>query len=180
VPREKFVLPLFQEEAYEDYPLPIGLNQTISQPTTVAIMTEALNPTFGDKILEIGAGSGYQAAILSEIVGPGGNIITIEILPELVKLAKRNLKAYENVKVLKRDGSKGYKKEAPYDRILVAAAAPVVPEALFEQLKEGGILLVPVGEPRKQKLLKITKQKKGARKVEDLGAFIFVPLVGEF
>lgn len=179
VPREDFILPEYRQYAYVDEPLPILAKQTISQPTTIAIMTEALEPKPGQKILEIGAGSGYQAALLSEIVGPKGQIITIERIPQLHKFASKNLKSYKNIKVILGDGSKGYAQAAPYDRIIVTACSPKVPKVLFQQLKEGGILLVPVGKTLlNQKILKIRKVQ-GKQVTEDLGYFVFVPLVGE-
>jgi len=176
--REDFVLPEYRKYAYVDEPLPTFADQTISQPTTVAIMTQALEPKPGQKILEIGSGSGYQAAILSEIVGPTGKVITIERIKDLAEFAKKNLKTYKNVKVVYADGSKGYIKEAPYDRIIVTAAAKKMPEVLFEQLKENGIMIIPVGALTwAQRLLKV-KKVRGKKGIEDLGPFVFVPLVG--
>ncbi|MBD3263058.1 protein-L-isoaspartate(D-aspartate) O-methyltransferase [Candidatus Woesearchaeota archaeon] len=179
VQREKFVLPKYKTHAYIDEPLPILDGQTISQPTTIAIMTEALEPKTGQKILEIGAGSGYQAAILSKVVGARGKIYTIERLEKLYKYAKRKLRNYKNVKVIHGDGSKGYEERAPFDRIIVTAAAPKLPEKLFDQLKENGVLIAPVGSGMQQRMLKIRKIR-GKKKEEDLGSFVFVPLVGEF
>jgi len=126
IPREEFIEESRREESYGDYPLPIGEGQTISQPTTVAIMTQALELEEGHKVLEVGSGSGYQAAIITEIIGTKGKIISTEIVPELAELAKNNIKklALKNIEILNYDGSKGYAKEAPYDRILVAAASP--------------------------------------------------------
>jgi protein-L-isoaspartate(D-aspartate) O-methyltransferase len=174
VPRENFVLPEYKEFAYDDNPLPILKGQTISQPTTVMIMTDALEVKEGQKILEIGSGSGYQSAILSVLVGEKGKVYTTEIIPELAEFAKKNLKDYKNVKVIKAKGV-GYKKEAPYDRIIVTAAAREIPfKLLEEQLKDSGIMIVPVGPPYLQRLLKIRKLKK--IKIEDLGDFMFVPL----
>src|SRR3989344_560390 len=141
VPRENFVLKEYKEQAYLDEPLPILKNQTISQPTTVAIMTQALAPKAGNKILEIGTGSGYQAAILSEIVGKKGKVYTIERIKGLFEFAKKNLKKHKNVVRIFGDGSKGYKEAAPFSRIIITAAANEIPNALFEQLKEKGILL---------------------------------------
>jgi len=178
VPREKFVLKEFRQFAYVDEPLPILGGQTISQPTTVAIMSEALELKKGLKVLEIGAGSGYQAAILSKAVGPKGKIFTIERLPEVYKFAVKNLKDYTNVKVILGDGSKGLPEEAPFDRIIVTAAAPKIPEKLIQQLKDGGIMVVPVGEGSSQKMFKIIKHKNKIIK-EDLGYFVFVPLISE-
>lgn len=176
VKREHFVLSEYKAQAYLDEPLPTFAGQTISQPTTVAIMTQALEPKPGQKILEIGAGSGYQAAILAEIVGLKGKIFTIERIKELFEFAKNNLEKYKNVKVIFGDGSKGYEKEAPFDRIIVTAAAEEVPEILFEQLKESGILVIPVGERFEQRLLKIQKTKE-KKQITDLGPFVFVPLI---
>ncbi len=179
VKRENFVLDEQKKYAYVDDPLPLMAGQTISQPTTVAIMTEALEPLPGQKILEIGTGSGYQAAILSKIGGSKGKIVTIERIPELYEFAKNNLSRFRNVKVILGDGSLGWPKSAPFDRIIVTAAAPKIPETLFSQLKEGGILITPVGkELLSQKMLKV-KKVKGKKVVEDLGYFVFVPLIGE-
>jgi protein-L-isoaspartate(D-aspartate) O-methyltransferase len=177
VPREDFVLSEYRTYAYVDEPLPTFAGQTISQPTTVAIMTQALEPKAGQKILEIGTGSGYQAAVLSEIVGSKGQVITIERIKDLFEFAKKNLKSYENVKVICADGSKGYTKEAPYDRIIVTAAAKQIPENLFGQLKEKGTMVIPVGKTSfSQRLLKI-KRMKNKKEIKDLGPFVFVPLI---
>ncbi len=178
VDRRKFVPSYLRLYAYDDKPLPIGEGQTISQPTTVAIMVQALEPRLGDKILEVGAGSGYEAAILSKCVGKNGKVITIEYLKSIYKMAKKNLKEYSNVEVVLGDGSKGYEKEAPYDRIIVSAASPTIPKPLLSQLKDGGIMVIPVGEFI-QEMYKITK-KDGKIKKESLGEFRFVELKGEF
>jgi protein-L-isoaspartate(D-aspartate) O-methyltransferase len=172
VPRENFVLEKYRAEAYLDEPLPIGHGQTISQPTTVAIMTSALQPEKGQKILEIGSGSGYQAAILSELAGVKGKIYTLERIKALAEFAKRNLKDYKNVSVLHADGTKGYEKAKPYDRIVVAAAASELPLQIFRQLKEKGIMVIPIEDH----LFRITKVK-GKPVMDDLGLFAFVPLV---
>ena len=174
VPREDFVPAGQRKFAYVNAPLPIAAGQTISQPLTVAVMTEALAARSGDKILEVGAGSGYQAAILSEIAGPTGKIITTEIIPELFEFAKKNLSSYKNVTVLNIDGSIGCEKYAPYDRIIVTASAPRIPEPLIEQLKDNGHLVIPVGD----KMIIIEKQK-GEIKETFLGYYVFVPLRGE-
>jgi len=181
VKRENFVLPEYKNLAYLDEPLPIGAGQTISQPTTVAIMTSALEPKAGQKILEIGTGSGYQAAILAHIVGQKGKVVSVERIKELVDFAKKNLKkeGIKNVTVIHGDGSKGYAPEAPYDRIIVTACAPKIPEKLIDQLKIGGILVCPVGKSYfAQKMLKI-KKLKDRLDIEDLGYFAFVPLIEE-
>lgn len=182
VPREKFIRQVHMKDAYGDFPLPIGHGQTISQPTTVMIMTEALELNPGDKVLEVGAGSGYQAAIISEMVGTKGTVISTEIVSELVVFATENLKSagIKNVEVVCWDGSKGYEKQAPYDKIIVTAACPKIPKPLVEQLKEGGILVAPVGSlVFGQKMLKV-KKVKGVLQEQNLGRFVFVPLKGEF
>jgi protein-L-isoaspartate(D-aspartate) O-methyltransferase len=171
--REDFILEEHKNEAYGNYPLPIGEGQTISQPLTVAFMTEALGVKKGQKILEIGAGSGYQAAILSEIAGDG-RIITVEINEKVFEFAKKNLKNFKNVTVIHGDGSMGYEKEAPYDRIIVTASAPEVPGMLTGQLKKGGKLVVPVGNEM------ILLEKNDRIKKTMLGYFSFVPLLGKF
>ncbi len=172
VPRENFVLQKYSAEAYFDEPLPIGYGQTISQPTTVAIMTSALEPDKGDKILEIGAGSGYQAAIISELIGDKGKLYTLERIKDLAKFAKQNLKSYKNVSVIHADGTKGYAKTAPYNKIIVTAAASELPLQIFKQLKEKGTMVIPIEDH----LFKITKQE-GEPVMEDLGLFAFVPLI---
>ncbi|MEM2873983.1 MAG: protein-L-isoaspartate(D-aspartate) O-methyltransferase [Candidatus Nanoarchaeia archaeon] len=172
VPREDFVLKEHRHLAYLDEPLPLKAGQTISQPTTVAIMTQALEVKEGQKVLEIGTGSGYQAAVLSVLVGPKGKIYTIERIAELVNYARKNLKNYKNVTVVHADGTKGYAKAAPFDRIIVTAAAAQLPDILFKQLKEKGIIVIPI-EDRLFKIRKI----KGKPEMRDLGLFVFVPLL---
>lgn len=181
VPRELFVLPEYQDQAYLDEPLPIPAGQTISQPTTVVLMLDALEVRPGMKVLEIGAGSGYNAALLGVLVGPKGKVITIEIIPELAAFARKNLAkaGITNVTVVKADGSKGYAKEAPYDRIICTAAAPRIPQVLVNQLKDNGILLIPVGSGYLQKMVRARKVK-GELETEELGDYVFVPLVGEY
>lgn len=175
VDRAKFI-PEFQKKyAYDDIPLYIGEGQTISQPTTVAIMTQALGPKKGEKILEVGTGSGYQAALLSKIVGASGKVVSIEYLKPLYLFAKGNLKEFKNVLSLHGDGTKGAPSEAPFDKIIVTAAAKSIPRSLIQQLKEGGTLVIPVGDFI-QTMLKIKKTKNGLEKKE-LGEFRFVPLV---
>ena len=178
VPREDFVLTEYKHMAYDDVALRILEGQTISQPTTVVMMLEALELKQGMKVLEIGAGSGYNAALMSEIVGQKGKIITTEIILKLASMAKNNLKDYKNVKVLGIDASKGYAKEAPYDRIICTAAAPKIHDASVKQLKEGGIIVVPVGPAFGQIMIK-GKKVKGELQTQELGEFAFVPLTGK-
>lgn len=178
VPREEFVLKKYKKETYEDIALPIKAGQTISQPTTVIFMLNALELKKGMKVLEVGAGSGYNAALISCIV-KNGFVYTTEIIKELVRFARDNLKKYKNVKVLNVDGSKGYSKEKPYDRIIITAGCPEIPKVLVEQLKENGIIVAPVGDVHVQKLIKCRKVK-GKLVCEDLGDFRFVPLRGKF
>jgi len=157
-PRELFVLDEYKDEAYCDYPLPIGEGQTISQPTTVVLMTEALDVEKNHKILEIGTGSGWQAAILSKLAK---KIITIERNDKLAEFAKKNLRKLniKNVKVIIGDGTLGYEKESPYDRIIITAATPKIPEILFKQLKEDGKIVAPVGSKSSQRIAIITKSQ---------------------
>jgi len=180
VRREDFILKKYVDKVYDDYPLPILSGQTISQPTTIMIMTQALEPKPGHRILEIGSGSGYQAAILSEVVGSSGSVVTTEIIPELAEFAKKNIKqaGINNVVVIHYDGSKGYEKEAPYDRIMITAACPKFPDHLINQLKDGGILVAPIAAMFDQVMIKAVKRKDGVKK-ENLGMFKFVPLKGK-
>ena len=180
VPRELFVAEERKEEAYGDYPLPIGKGQTISQPTTVMIMTQALELKEGDKVLEVGSGSGYQAAIIANIIGNKGKLISTEIVNDLAELAKENIKKLKlkNVEIIKHDGSKGYDKEAPYDKIIITAACPKIPRPLIKQLKEGGIIVAPVGDMNEQAMIK-GRKIKGKLIEEKLGDFMFVPLKGK-
>ena len=176
VPRELFIPPEYFLSAYEDRPLPIGHNQTISQPFIIALMTEALDLKGAEKVLEIGAGSGYQAAILSCLAR---QVITVERIQTLAEAAEKLLKrlGYFNVEVHYDDTQMGWKNEAPYDAIIVTAGAPKVPAELIEQLAEGGRMVIPVGSRYEQNLLKITK-KQGKEIIKDLGGCRFVPLIG--
>ncbi len=178
VKRSDFVLPGMEEEAHYDYPLMIGYGQTISQPATVAFMLELLQPKLGDKILDIGAGSGWQTALLAKIVGKSGQVIAIERIPELVDFAKKNLAKYnfDNVELILGDGSRGYRKYEPYDGIIVAAAAPDIPDELLQQLKIGGRLVMPVGDEI-QTLTVVKRTGKRDFKYQEFPGFRFVPLV---
>ena len=175
VKREYFVPARLKDIAYTDEPLPLGAGQTNSQPATVAIMIESLEPKKGQKILEIGAGSGFQSAILSGIVGSKGLIISLEKLPLLYEFGKMNLSKFKNVEYFCADGTKGYPYKAPFDRIIVSADAQKVPDALVKQLVPGGILIIPV----KGRALKIQKLDDNIE-VKEIGHFNFVPLVGEY
>ena len=178
VPRHLFVSNDLQSLAYTDRPLPIGYGQTISQPYIVALMTELLNLKAGDKVLEIGTGSGYQAAILSEITK---EVYTVEIIEELGKSAKKRLKdlGYKSIKCKIGDGYYGWKKYAPFDRIMVTAAATHIPPSLIRQLKKGGKMCIPVGNPfLTQNLILIEKDKEGNLKTRNILPVRFVPLTG--
>jgi len=179
VPRELFLPKRLREFAYEDSPLPIASEQTISQPYIVAFMTEALMLKGGEKILEIGAGSGYAAAVLSEIAA---NVYTVERLGPLAEKAAETLAelGYDNVHVLHGDGTRGWPDHAPYDAIVVAAGGPQVPESLKEQLKIGGRLVIPVGsDQRSQELVRVTRISANEYRSEDIADVRFVPLIGE-
>lgn len=177
VPRHLFVPIDCREQAYEDTPLPIGHQQTISQPYIVAVMLEALELQGTERVLEIGTGSGYQAALLGWLAQ---QVYTVEIIPELVQSARAVLSrlGYENVEVAAANGSIGWKAAAPYDAIIVAAASPTVPPSLLAQLQEGGRLVLPVGNLWNQALLRVRK-RQGEVQTENLAACTFVPLIGE-
>jgi protein-L-isoaspartate(D-aspartate) O-methyltransferase len=179
-PRDRFVPPELVPYAYDDRPLPIGYGQTISQPYIVAKMTELLEPKKEHKVLEIGSGSGYQAAVLSSLVG---QVYTIEIIEPLGTAARKRLAAlgYKNVEVRVGDGYFGWPERAPFDGIIVTAAANHIPPALIQQLKPGGRMVIPVGNPfQTQMLMLVTKGSKGPRdiQVRSLMPVAFVPLVG--
>lgn len=190
VPREEFVLESLKEEAYIDIPLPTLKGQTISAPHMVAMMCELLDLSIGHKVLEVGAGSGYHAAVCAEIVAPSdvskdkwGHVYTIEFLKELVEFARNNLKrcGYDDrVTVIEGDGTLGYPEAAPYDRILVTAAAPIIPPPLKEQLKEGGKLVIPLGEAYSIQELVLLEKIEGKFKETKCGGCIFVPLYGKY
>ncbi len=177
VPRHLFVPPEHQLESYDDRPLPIGYNQTISQPYIVALMLEQLQLRPGLKILEVGTGSGYQAALLAEL---GTVAYSIERVPELAETAAQNLKAagIQGVRIRVGDGSKGWPEEAPFDRILVAACAPRVPEFLLSQLAKEGCLVIPIGEDLNQKLV-VVQRSEGGMQTKEVCGCVFVPLVTE-
>jgi len=176
VPRHLFVSDGLRPYAYEDHPLAIGHGQTISQPYMVAVMTQVLGPGKGDRVLEIGTGSGYQSAILAEL---SGEVVTVERDEILAGMASERLAAlgYSNVRVMVGDGSQGWPELGPYDRVMVTAGSPKVPEPLKAQLKEGGRLVCPVGSRELQTLWIVTRTC-GAYKTDTDINCVFVPLVG--
>lgn len=174
VPRHLFVPPHLSAHAYEDRPLPIGFGQTISQPYIVACMTELIRPHAARKVLEIGAGSGYQAAVLAEIVR---DVYTIEIVPELGNAARTRLErlGYRNVRVRVADGYDGWPDEAPFDAIVVTAAVDYIPPPLIRQLKEGGRMVIPVGAPFLVQTLTLVEKDRGKITTTSLMPVLFVP-----
>jgi protein-L-isoaspartate(D-aspartate) O-methyltransferase len=174
VPRHQFVPKEYQDEAYNDNPLPIGYGQTISQPYIVAYMTDVLKPVKSMKALEIGTGSGYQAAILAEIVD---KVYTIEIVPELAKESEERLKklGYKNIICKYGDGYQGWKEYAPFDLIIVTAAAETIPQPLIDQLAEDGRLVIPVGRPSSVQELQLVVKKKSKTEIRHLTLVRFVP-----
>jgi len=189
VPREEFMPEQLKGYASVDTPFPIGCGQTISAPHMVAMMNEALELEVGQRVLEVGAGSGYHAATIAEVVAPSdgdpkhwGHVYTVEIVQELIDRVKKNLSRIgyaDRVTVICADGSKGYPEKAPYDRILVTAASPEIPEPLMEQLKVGGVMAIPVGWHFSQDLMVIRKLPKGEVQRRRLCPVMFVPLRGE-
>ncbi|HUR63308.1 MAG TPA: protein-L-isoaspartate O-methyltransferase [Candidatus Thermoplasmatota archaeon] len=177
VPRHIFVPPELRAAAYEDRPLPIGFGQTVSAPHMVAMMTTALQLEEGQNVLEIGTGVGYHAAIAAKVVGERGHVHTVEFLPELVELARKNLKAAKiKVDVHEGDGAEGWAAGAPYDAIYITCAIPTVPPALADQLKEGGHFVAPVGITRCQLLA--GRKQNGVLELDDLGPCLFVNAQG--
>ena len=182
IKREDFIPRNLRIAAYEDMPLPLLRGKTISQPTTVMIMTSALQLKPGEKVFEIGTGSGYQAAIIAKIIGAKGKVITTEVVPELIHFARENLKKakIENVLVHEEDGSNGMKAEAPFDKIMITAACKEFPKPLLEQLKPEGIIIGPVGNKFEQEMVRGVKDKKGNLELEFLGQFLFTPMYGKY
>jgi len=178
VPREAFVGPEYAHLAYGDHPLPIAAGQTISQPYIVALMIEAAGIKHGDKVLEVGSGSGYAAAVIGRIAA---KVVGIERQLELVEVARERLQrlGYDNVEIVEGDGTRGWAKEAPYDSILAAASGSHIPAPLVDQLKIGGSIVMPIGSPGwAQKLVKATKREDGTLEQSDLSDVRFVPLIG--
>ena len=179
VPRHLFVRKSDIAHAYDDYPLPIGYGQTISAPHIVAIMCTLLDVEKGMNILEIGGGSGYHAAVLAELTGPDGMVYSIERIPELAEFARDNLRnaGYPNAAVMTGDGTLGLPEYAPYDRILVACAAPAIPPPLIDQLKRGGKMVIPIGDYMQELYI---VHKNDVISKEKSGGVIFVPLIGKY
>jgi len=176
VPRHEFVPEEFRPQAYEDHPLPIGKEQTISQPLIIAISLQALSLNGSESVLEVGTGSGYQTALLARLAR---QVYSVERHPELAETAERALKllGFTNVQVSVRDGSQGWVEHSPYDAILVSAAAPLVPRSLIEQLADGGRMVVPVGPPHSQELL-LVRRSGETTTTETVDGCRFVPLIG--
>jgi len=177
VKRENFVPEKFKKHSYEDTALPIGYEQTISQPYTIATMLSLLQLEKNQKILEIGSGCGYVLALLSEITGEKGKVFGIEIIDELAETSKKNLKNYKNIEVHNRNGAFGLSKQAPFDRILISAGCREISRNISVQLKENGILVAPVGSRHLQSLIAIQRIQDDFIIKEKLPGFIFVPFV---
>lgn len=178
IPRHLFVDRSFRDRAYGDHPLPIGEGQTISQPYVVALMTEALKLKPSDRVLEIGTGSGYQAAVLAEIVK---EVYTIEIRERLVESAGKLLKelGYKNIMIKYADGYFGWKEHAPFDAVIVTASANHIPPPLIKQLKEGGKLIIPLGSTVYYQTLMLATKRQGELEIEQMGGVRFVPMTGK-
>jgi protein-L-isoaspartate(D-aspartate) O-methyltransferase len=178
IDRADFVPSELQNVSYLDHALPIGHDQTISQPLTVAFMLELLQPQKGEKILDIGTGSGWSTALLAHIVGEKGYVVTAEHIPELVKMAKKNIGKYDfikngTVRIMKKDGSKGYRTAAPYDKIIAAASANEIPKVWMQQVRVGGTIVAPV----KNSMVRLHKKSPKAFDKREHFGFSFVPLV---
>jgi protein-L-isoaspartate(D-aspartate) O-methyltransferase len=179
--REYFINEVLKDKAYEDTPLPLVRGKTISQPTTVMIMTSLLELNPGEKVFEIGTGSGYQAAIIAKIIGPKGKVTSTEVVPELVQIAKENLKKAKinNVDVHEDDGSNAIPNQA-FDKMIITAACKEFPKPLLDKLKPNGIIVGPVGNKNEQEMVKGTKGKDGHLQLEFFGAFLFTPMYGKY
>ncbi|MEK6941715.1 MAG: protein-L-isoaspartate O-methyltransferase [archaeon] len=182
VKRELFVPPCLEKEAYENTALSIGFGQTISQPSTIAVMLEMLGVKPGEKVLEVGSGCGYVLALLSELAGKKGKVFGVEAVKELFEISKKNLKKQgcKKVEVACSDGSLGLPKAAPFDKIIVSAACPFLPKPLFDQLKEGGRAVAPIGDRGTQMIQAVSKKNGKPLKSDYLeNYFVFVPLLGK-
>lgn len=175
IDRRKFVPELLKEVAYFDYPLPIGYSQTISQPTTIAFMLELLKPERGQRILDVGSGSGWTTALLGWLVGPSGRVIGVERLPELVEFGKANIETYhqKQIEIIEATEELGLAEEAPFDRILVSAEIPEIPHELVEQLSLGGRMVLPV----EHSLMAVSLRRDGIVEADEYPGFIFRPLI---
>ncbi len=184
VPREEFMTPETKSYAYLDRPIPLKNGQTISAPHMVAIICEKLDLKKGMNVLEIGTGFGYNAAVVAEIIGPEGQVYTIERIENLKNTAEQNLNRTgysKNVTVILGDGTNGYKEQAPYDRIYATASAPKIPEPLKKQLKIGGRLITPIGHDTSvQELICLTRINENEYESHNLGGVVFVPMIGEY
>jgi len=178
VPRHLFVEESLRQQAYNDHPLPIGEGQTISQPYVVALMTEALRLKGGERVLEVGTGSGYQAAVLAEIAS---DVFTIEIRPKLYARTSEKLRelGYKNIHAKEGDGYRGWPEHAPFDAIIITASTERIPPPLIDQLKEGGRMIVPLGSTTSYQRLTLVTKKGGKAEVKELDSVAFVPLIGE-
>lgn len=177
VKRENFISKDLKERAYNDLPLPIGQGATISQPYTIATMLQLLELEEGQKVLELGSGCGYVLALISEIVGEKGEVYGVEIVSELAEKSKENVRNYNNIKVYNKDGKKGLREAAPFDRILISAACESVPKQVLNQLKDKAILVAPIGSKYGQTLVAIQRDKDDFKIKEQLQGFAFVPFV---
>ncbi len=182
VNRENFISYNLRKMAYDDAPIPLVKGQTTSQPYTIALMLSNLNLKPGQKVLEIGSGSGYVLALISELVGKTGKVIGLEVVPELVRKSRENLEdeGYKNVRVFKRNGSNGFSDEAKFDRILISAALRDVPEKIMAQLKNHGILVAPKGSRFEQEIIVLERRSENEFEIKKrLPGFVFVPFVEE-
>jgi len=182
IKRVFFVPEKYKSDAYHDYSIPIGHDQSNPQPSVVVTMTEMLDVRKGQKILEVGAGSGWHAAILGHMVGEGGKVYSIEIYRSLAEFARKNIRRFDlkNVEILKGDGTLGLKNKQPFDRILISGAVSEIPEPLKEQLAEGGKLVAPVGNKFTQQLVLYKKVGSELKEIESKGYFNIEPLMGKY
>lgn len=177
VERKDFIPKDLRARAYEDIALPIGKNQTISQPYTISVMLSLAELKKGEKVLEIGSGCGYVLALLSRIVGSKGKVFGIEIIKELFELSKKNLRKYNNIEVYNRNGFFGLKEKSGFDKILISAAIEKIPKSLIEQLKNNGIIVSPIGDGYGQSIISFKKTKNKLKIKKQVPGFIFVPFV---
>lgn len=177
VKRENFVQRDFKELAYDDIALPISEGESISQPSTIAIMLSLLRLHESQRVLEIGSGCGYVLALISEIVGKSGRVFGLEISNKLVEKSIQNIEDYKNIRVFNRNGKNRLSEEAPFERILISAALEKIPEPLFSQLKEGGIIVAPIGSQQMQVLTSIRKKENRFSVLKSIPGFVFVPFM---